>query len=501
MKQTLINYISACYPGIAIQTTEEQRVLSDILEAAKVKEKSLVVWSATEGMRQVLPNSKEILDSEDLVSACKVRMKDTVYVMCDIHTWPFDRDPILTRAFKDLLSYVPFVGSTVIILAPNYSPHPTFEKMVVVLDYTLPSKEDLKRIATSIASSTGKSLEVTDDVIRALGGFSTTEAENALALSWVETSQFDPKVIYREKIQTVKKSGLLEIVDPDPRGLDSVGGLDVLKKWILLRKRAFTKEAEEYGLPSPKGVLLVGVPGTGKSLSAKAIGTALGVPTVRLDIGALFSSLVGESEAKTRDALKLAEAIAPCVVWIDEVDKGLAGSSGSGANDSGVTKRVFGTIITWMQERKCPVFLVATANDVTNLPPEFLRRWDKIFAVDLPNASERNAIFSIHLKKRNREKLMEFIDVPRASCITETEGFSGSEIERVIEEAMFNAFDVGRDITAIDIFESIQSTVPLSKTAPEKIAEIRAWARSRATFASTIATENSSKVNVRKINA
>lgn len=497
MKQTFINYISACYPGIAIQTTEEQRALADIIEAAKATEKSLVVWSATEGMRQILPNPKAIDGAEDLLPACKVRMKDTVYVLLDIHTWPFDRDPILTRSLKDLLSWVPGDGSTVMILAPNYTPHPTFEKMVVVLDYTLPSKDDLKKIAAAIAESSGKTLEITEDIIRAMGGFSTTEAENALALSLVETGQFEPKVIYREKIQNVKKSGLLEIVDPDPRGLGAIGGLDALKEWILKRKRAYTAEAEAYGLPSPKGILLVGVPGTGKSLSAKAIGIALGVPTVKLDIGALFNSLVGESEARTRDALKLAEAMSPCVLWVDEIDKGLAGAGGGGSNDSGVTKRVFGTVISWMQERKRSVFLVATANQVESLPPELLRkgRFDEIFAVDLPDINERNAIFAIHLRKRNREKLL---DASILRCATETEGFTGSEIECIIEESMFNAFEEDRDITTVDLLSAIRSTVPLSVTAKEQIESIRKWASTRARFASGVIAKTVVS-NVRKI--
>jgi SpoVK/Ycf46/Vps4 family AAA+-type ATPase len=303
----------------------------------------------------------------------------------------------------------------------------------------------------------------------------------------------------------VKKSGLLEIAEPDQRGLDAVGGLNVLKAWIMKRKRSYTPAAEAYLLPPPKGVLIVGVPGTGKSLSAKAIGTALGVPTLRLDIGALFNSLVGESESRTRAALNLAEALAPCVVWIDEVDKGLAGASGSGAGDSGVTKRVFGTIITWMQERKRPVFLVATANDVTNLPPEFLRRWDEIFAVDLPTEEERAAIFYIHLQKRKRMPLAQRFNIAtdtRASlAITATEEFTGSEIEKVIEAAMYDAFDEdGREFTIDDIISAARRTTPLAQTAKEKIDAIRDWAKTRATWASSKETDTA-KVKGRTVKA
>jgi SpoVK/Ycf46/Vps4 family AAA+-type ATPase len=400
-----------------------------------------------------------------------------------------------------MLQYVPSVASCVIILGPEFKPHTTIEKLVVVTDYDLPTEGDLTKIAKEISSNAGKEFDGNAaEIVRALSGLSTTEAENACALSLVEEGLLDPAIIYREKISGVKKTGLLEIAEPDPRGLDSVGGLDAMKTWIMKRKRALTPDAVAYGLPAPKGVLIVGVPGTGKSLSAKAIGTALGVPTLRLDIGALFNSLVGESESRTRSALNLAEALAPCVVWVDEVDKGLAGASGSGAGDSGVTKRVFGTIITWMQERKRPVFLVATANDVTNLPPEFLRRWDEIFAVDLPNEEERAAIFQIHLLKRGRERLAGMfapLNQNASLTITATNDFTGSEIEKVIEAAMFDAFDDGgREFTIKDIIVAAGRTTPLAVTAKEKVDAIRDWAKTRATWASTKAGDVQQKPRV-----
>ena len=485
MKEKLVNYLRACYPGIAIQTAEEQRAIDDVVNAARETSKGVVTWSATEGMRYLVPTVQSIPKTDDLFLACKERRENTVYIMRDIAGWPFDRDPILTRAFRDLLTWAPAKGSCIIIIAPAYRPHATFEKLVVVLDYTLPGKEDLKRIAVGITESAiGKIIEpdaVPPEVVRALSGLSTTEAENALSLSYVETGVMDAAVIYREKVQGVKKSGLLEIVDPDPKGMDNIGGLTALKEWAIKRRRAYTPEAEAFGLTPPKGTLLVGVPGSGKSLMAKAIGTALGVPTVKLDIGALFNSLVGESEARTREALKLAEAMAPCCLWVDEIDKGLAGASGSGSNDSGVTKRVFGTIISWMQERRRPVFLVATANDVTSLPPELLRkgRFDEIWAVDLPNEDERRAILVIHLVKRNRKKLIELKPVVEA-----TDGFTGAEIEQVIEEAMVEAFDTGTDVTPALLVAAARATTPLSVTAKEKIEGIRAWANNRARWAS-----------------
>ena len=488
MKKRLILYMKAAFPGVAVQTAEEKRIGADVLGAAKEAGKALVQWTTTEGMKNIFPGTKAIPNTEDPVPALGQRLPNTVYMFCDLANFPFDRDPILPRALRDLLTWAPSEGSCIIIVGPSFRPHPTLEKLIVVTDYALPSKADLMSIAESIAKSAGKKFNGdAEDVLRALSGLSTTEAENALALSIVESGKFCPEIIYREKVAGVKKSGLLEIVDPDPRGLDAIGGLDVLKGWITKRKRAFTKEAEEYGLPSPKGILIVGVPGSGKSLSAKAFGTALGVPTLRLDIGSLFNSLVGESESRTRDALKLADAMSPCIVWCDEIDKSLAGSGGSGSGDSGVTKRVFGTLITWMVERKKGAFLVATANDVTNLPPEFLgkHRWDELFAVDLPNSEERTAIFKIHLKLRKRDALAEQITAECVPVLT-TDGFTGSEIEGIIKEAMFNAFDEGRDIGMTDLMDAAVATTPLSVTAGEKIKAIREWASTRARFASTV---------------
>lgn len=491
MKKRLANYFGASFPCVAIQTAEEQRAVADVIAAAKETGKEVATWSATEGVKLVTQGDREIPDTQDLFTAMQQRPENTVIILRDPQTWPFDRDPVLARGLRDLLAWGPNAGSVVVIIGPTFRPHPTVEKMVVVLDYTLPGPDDLKAIAKGIAESAGIEMNGGDAVITALSGLSTSEAENALALSVIETRninpddiRFDPEIIYREKVQNVKKSGLLEIIDPDPRGLDGVGGHDVLKDYIRKRIRAFSPEAKKFGLDAPKGILFVGVPGNGKSLVAKAVGTVLGLPTMRLDIGALFQSLVGESESRTRAALELAEAIAPCVIWIDEVDKGLAGSSGSGSNDSGVTKRVFGTIISWMQERKAdrPVYLVATANDVTALPPEFLRkgRWDEVFAIDLPTKDERAEIFDIHLQKRGRNDVADLMALANA-----TDGFTGSEIEAVVVEAMFNAFDENREVTETDLLAVAKGSTPLSITAKEKIDAIREWARTRARFSSS----------------
>ncbi len=253
----------------------------------------------------------------------------------------------------------------------------------------------------------------------------TTEAENAGALSVVETGRLNAPVIAREKAQAVKKNGLLELVEAQ-ESLDSIGGLDVLKEWLLKRREAFTPRAMEYGLPTPKGVLMLGIPGCGKSLTAKATASVFGVPLLRLDAGRIFAGLVGQSESNLRSVIQTAEAIAPCVLWLDELEKGLSGSKSSGSTDGGTSARVFGSLLSWMQEKKSPVFIVATANDVSQLPPELLRvgRWDQLFFIDLPTREEREVIWPLQIAKYGREP--ETFDLPQLARATE--GFTGSEI-------------------------------------------------------------------------
>jgi len=486
MVEKLINYFKAGYPCLAILTTEEKRVQGDILSSAKQANKKVATWSAAEGIVNV-DSAQAVSDTEDLLAALRSiqssSKEDMVYVLRDAHQWPFDRDPIMSRYLREAITEAPSRGCCIVIIAPEFKPISSIEKLVTMIEYSLPDYADLREIAKNIQEGVSKKIKkANDDVIKALSGLSTTEAENALALSIIEKGEFSPEVIYREKVAAVKRSGLLEIVDPDPSGLDAIGGLENLKEWILKRKKAYSAEAEKYGLPSPKGVLLVGVPGSGKSLSAKAFGTALGIPTLKLDIGSLFNSLVGESEARTRDALQLAEAMSPVILWVDEVDKGLSGAQGSGSNDSGVTRRVFGTLLSWMQEKKKPVFLVMTANQVDFLPPEFLRRgrFDELFAIDLPHQGEREQISAVILKKLKRDP--KKFDLPKIAQATD--GYTGAEIEAVATESLFQAFDADREVTTDDIIAAAASIIPISKMMAEKIDAIRKWGEGRARPAS-----------------
>lgn len=496
MRKKLANYYKASFPCIVIETAEEARAVGDAYAAAKETGKAILTWSITEGLKMTAPQLSEYQDTQEPTAAFQQQVENAVYIFRDFSGLPFDRDPMLMRSFRDLLSWAPTAGSCVVVITPSFSPYPSIEKSCTVLDYPLPDPETLLVIAQNIAKTAGLELDGgTEPILAAMAGLSTTEAENAAALSVIETGKLDPLVISREKVLQVRKSKLLDLVEPDPRGLEAIGGMGNLKRFIIERTDTETRAAREYGLPMSKGILAVGPPGTGKSLLAKCVGTAMRRKMLCLNMGSMFGSLVGESEQRMREALKLADALAPVILWIDEIDKGLAGSTGSGAGDSGTTKRVYGQLITWMQERTKPVFIVATANDVSQLDGAVLRagRFDKVFSVDLPTAEERNEIFRIHLRKRGRGELADSIgkdreklDLNSASAL-----FTGAEIEAVIEAAMFRAFyDKGREFTEADLVAAARKTVPIAKTAGEQVKFIREWAKTRAEPASETKATN-----------
>lgn len=374
---------------------------------------------------------------------------------------------------------------TLIVLGCRLMLPPELERELTVVEFALPGKDALRSVLHGIlASADVKDLapELMEKSIDAASGLTTIEAENAFALSYVQTKGIEPTIVAREKALAVKKSGLLEIIETR-ESLDSIGGLDALKDWFLKRRFAFTQRAIDYGLPAAKGLLIIGIAGTGKSLTAKVAAQVFGVPLLKLDAGRLYGGLVGQSEANLRSVIQTAEAIAPCCLWLDELEKGLAGSKSSGSTDGGTSARVIGSLLSWLQEKASPVFVVATANDVSQLPPELLRagRWDQMFFVDLPNQIEREAIWTIQIRKHHRNPA----DFDTNQLARASEGLTGSEIEAVVVESLYNAFDRNTEPTDLDIARVLTEFVPLSKTMAEQITSLRSWAKGRARFATT----------------
>jgi SpoVK/Ycf46/Vps4 family AAA+-type ATPase len=367
------------------------------------------------------------------------------------------------------------------------------EKDVIVLDFPLPDLAELGEVLAQQLEQTRTrrtSVEVREKLLKAALGLTKDEAEKVYRKAFVKAGKLTEEevdVILSEKKQLIRRNGILEYIEEDET-LQSVGGLEELKHWLTQRSDAFTERAREYGLPQPKGMLILGVPGCGKSLIAKTTARLWGLPLLRLDMGRVYDgSMVGRSEANLRNALKTAESISPAILFIDELDKAFAGGAGSGDSDGGTSSRIFGSFLTWMQEKTSPVFVMATANRVERLPGEFLRkgRFDEIFFVDLPNPEERQDIFKIHLNKRRPD--VDRFELGQLAKVSD--GFSGAEIEQAIIAAMYEAFAQDREFTQLDIIAAIKSTLPLSRTMMEQVTALRDWARQRARPASASVAE------------
>jgi len=483
--------IRARFPLLYILSYEERRVLEALEAIAEAEGYRLLVWSVTKGLRDVarpdVPVSDEAQDYLGVLRFIPRYEGDALFVLLDYHA--FLRDPVAVRGLRDLVGELTVTQKTAIILSPSLVIPPEMEKEIVVVDYPLPTREELAAIVDEMVRRLpeGATVDLDEEgkeaLIRALQGLTATEAENALALAVVTYKGLDRQaipLIIREKKQIVRKSRALEFFPVEELDLNQVGGLGNLKAWLRLRAADFSEAAKEYGLESSRGVFLVGIPGTGKSLTAKAVGGEWGMPVIRLDMGAVFQGVVGSSEENIRQALKLAEAVAPCILWLDEIEKGLSGLGSSNFSDGGTTARVFSTFLTWMQEHTSSVFVAATCNDVTALPPELPARFDEIFFLDLPTEQERMEIFAIHLRKRGRDpERFDLEALARAS-----EGLVGREIERAVKEGMRIAFNAGREVKTADILQALEALVPLRELYREKIEALRTWAAGRARPAS-----------------
>jgi ATP-dependent 26S proteasome regulatory subunit len=505
--------IRAQYKLLYVVSAEEERVekwLRDlaVLDSPMLRERwdvtawqprQLIKWSCSQGFRcdtaDVPGDIRDPIRALDWVSNNLTR--DAVVVLRDFH--PFFNDPMVARRVRDLPHT--FADSqckrTVVFLSPIVKIPMELEKDAVVVDFDLPDRDTMEDIVREMAFNGAKSQrfgknfqkvlespELQREIAEAALGLTEQEARQVFAKTTVRDKGFHLKTILQEKKHIIRKSGILEFYET-ALGMESVGGLIHMKEWLNKRRNAFAPAAQEFGLPAPKGILLLGVPGCGKSLSAKAISQAWQMPLLRLDVGKVFGSLVGSSEENMRRAIKTAEAVAPAILWLDELEKGFSGTKSSGQSDGGTTARVFATFLTWLQEKTSPVFVIATANDVSMLPPELLRkgRFDEIFFIDLPNRNEREEILTIQLKKRRRDPglfdMKQLLDV--------TAGFSGSELEEAVVGALYDTFDEGQgtiDIGTTSLVSACREVIPLSQTMRERLAEMREWSKSRARRAS-----------------
>lgn len=497
MKEELGILVKAQYPLIYLVTSEEERAEEAISKIAQLntQHRRVFVWTVTHGMielGQPRQTSQHNTVSPEAAIEWVVRQREGgIYIFKDLH--PFITSAPVTRWLRDAIASFKGTEKIIILMSPLQEVPIELEKDVVVLDFPLP---DMGELDTVLSQHLGKNqnrrttTEVREKLLKAALGLTKDEAEKVYRKAYVKANKLtedEVEIVLSEKKQLIRRNGILEYVEEDET-INAVGGLEELKKWLKQRSNAFTERARGYGLPQPKGMLILGVPGCGKSLIAKTTSRLWSLPLLRLDMGRVYDgSMVGRSEANLRNALKTAESISPAILFIDELDKAFAGGTGSADSDGGTSSRIFGSFLTWMQEKTSPVFVMATANRIERLPGEFLRkgRFDEIFFVDLPNSEERQDIFNIHLTKR-RSDISRF-DLEQLAKVSD--GFSGAEIEQALIAAMYEAFAQDREFTQLDIIAAIKATLPLSRTMTEQVTALRDWARQRARPASASVAE------------
>lgn len=496
MQEELNILIQAQYPLIYLVTSEEERAEQTIAAIAQGKPvRRVYLWTVTHGIveygqpRNVTQHNT--VSPEAAIEWVMRQREPGIFVFKDLH--PFIDSPAVTRWLRDAIASFKGTQKAIILMSPVQTIPIELEKEVAVIDFALPDMSELNQVLTNqLEQVRGRRIttETREKLLKAALGLTRDEAEKVYRKAQVTAGRLTEEevdIVLSEKKQLIRRNGILEYIEEDET-INSVGGLEELKRWLTQRSNAFTERAREYGLPQPKGMLILGVPGCGKSLIAKTTSRLWGLPLLRLDMGRVYDgSMVGRSEANLRNALKTAESISPAILFIDEMDKAFAGTTGSADSDGGTSSRIFGSFLTWMQEKTSPVFVMATANRVERLPGEFLRkgRFDEIFFVDLPNAEERKEIFKIHLSKRRRE--IERFDLDQLANVCE--GFSGAEIEQALVAAMYEAFAQDREFTQLDIIAASRATMPLSKTMTEQVTALRDWARQRARPAASSVAE------------
>lgn len=512
-EQEFSEIVRARFPLLYLQTFEENRAVQIIKDLCGGNGKqglgrALYSWSQTQGLRRHPDGQPDAsLRSPFLLFDHIEQQKESaLYILFDFHI--FLAEQYLTPESYQMIRRLRELGNalraaniarTVVIISPVMELPQPLQKDVMVIELPLPTQQEirllLERMILQHRGTGNVSVFLTESekelLCKAALGLTLQEAEGTFSRAMVSDGVLDladVDYVLAQKQQILKKSGALEYVGSD-FNIEDVGGLENLKQWLARRNRSWMDAAKQYNLPPPKGVLLTGIPGCGKSLCAKAVASLWKLPLLRFDLGSVFGMYVGESEANMRRALKSAEALAPCILWVDEIEKGLGGAMG-GEGDSGTTRRVFGNFLTWMQEKTAPVFVFATANQIDRLPPELLRkgRFDEIFFVDLPGLEERKQIFAVHFRRRlttpeargNFQATEEIL----TRLAEASEGYIGAEIEQAIVSALYEAFFESREFRLEDVENAFKKTVPLAVTQAEHIEVLRRWARQRAVPAS-----------------
>jgi hypothetical protein len=484
LKQELAALLRANVPLINVITYEEDRVIQTLVQLQKEGGLGVVAWDLADGFtvvregKQPFPvkdlNTDTLLPhlTEKAPPGCVIVLKDFH------HSWT-QKKGYITRKLRNMAPKLRANNQYLIFVTPQLDLPMELKDDVVVLYMPLPNDQELERLFDGITAKLDRSRlprpEVKQKLVASAKGLTTNQARLAFSRVFAQHGCFDERgiaLVTVAKQQVIRESGALEFWSAD-QGEGDVGGLDLMKIWLKKREVGFSAEARESNAPYPRGVALIGIPGTGKSLSAKMLSGLWKLPLLRLDVGALFGSLLGESEQNMRKAMMLAETVSPCILWIDEMEKAFAGS-GVGSLNAGAATRVFGTFLTWMQEHTTPVFVIATANDIEGLPPELMGRFDRTFFLDLPNDEERKQIFLIHLKRAGEtfpEKKFRIDEL-----LEKSRGMVGREIERSVREAQFTALaDENREIEQEDLLMALSEVVPLSKSHADVIDKIRKW--------------------------
>lgn len=484
--EELNNNVQANVSSLYIQSFEWQRFQAKVIKVARNQTKKLFYFNDVKGLLEFDFEEKKFTskDEDDIIDTLERLEENSIYVFEEVHSYLND-EKVVNR-FKFFIRELKNKKSNLIFFSTVLTIPKELEKELIILDMPLPSLSDFEKLFNKLAREFNVSTNIDIGILRSLLGLTIEEAANAISKAIAKNGKLtvdEIDILISQKEQIIKKSGHLEYFHPKEK-MDGIGGLDNLKEWLKIRYKAFSQNAKKYSLKSPKGIMLLGVPGTGKSLSAKAVSNSWKMPLLRLDFGKVFGGIVGESESNIRETIKIAESLSPCVLWIDEIEKGLSGLNGLG--DSGTSARVFGTFLTWMQEKESEVFVLSTANDISALPPELLRkgRFDEIFFVDLPTFEERKEIIKIHLNNVEQDEKNLHID----KLAELTKGFSGAELEEVVNESLFNIFDADSLNKPIlktkDLINVINDFYPLARTMQERIENLRKWSKSRTKQAS-----------------